>query len=169
MSTGAGAAVNDAYTLAPWADILYACDSKWWGWHKGVPGFEGQKYTLAPQAAARWPAIKVLRGSARPGLDPDPGKLCTGRNSGYQAINLAVHLGASRILLLGYDMQGRQKHFFGVHPDRSTPPFQSCLKAFGTLVEPLKASGVEIINCTRSTALVCFPRRPLEDVLSCAA
>ena len=34
-------AVNDAWRLAPWADILYACDGRWWRHHKGVPEFTG--------------------------------------------------------------------------------------------------------------------------------
>ena len=26
-------AVNDAYRLAPFADVCYFADSEWWGWH----------------------------------------------------------------------------------------------------------------------------------------
>ena len=38
-------AVNAAYKLAPWADVLYGCDGgKFWKWHKGVPSFHGLKY-----------------------------------------------------------------------------------------------------------------------------
>jgi hypothetical protein len=25
--------VNDGYRIAPWADVLYFCDCKWWKWH----------------------------------------------------------------------------------------------------------------------------------------
>lgn len=156
-------AVNDTYRLAPWADVLYACDAKWWGWHKGVPTFPGLKYTLQPQAA-RWPGVQLLRNAGQDGLELKPDGVRTGQNSGYQAINLAVHLGAARILLLGYDMQG--KHFFGAHPDQSAPPFAICLKRFATLVAPLRAAGVQILNCTRKTALTCFPCVPLETALA---
>ena len=158
-------AVNDAYKLAPWADVLYACDSKWWGWHKGAPTFPGLKYTLqAP--AVRWPGVQMLRNAGQLGLELRPDGVRTGQNSGYQAINLAVHLGAARILLLGYDMQGN--HFFGSHPDQSKPPFSICLERFKTLAPPLKAQGITVLNCTRKTALKCFPCVPLEQALATA-
>jgi hypothetical protein len=94
----------------------------------------------------------------------------TGRNSGYQAIGLAVHLGVKRIILLGYYMKASSpetSHWFGDHPVKANLAiFGSGIKNFGTLVEPLKARGVEVINCTRDTALDCFPKMALADALS---
>jgi hypothetical protein len=156
-------AVNDAYRLAPWADVLYACDAKWWTWRKGVPEFTGLRYTLQAQAC-KFPNVQLLRQTGPAGLELDPTGVRTGKNSGYQAINLAVHLGAKRIILLGYDMRGN--HFFGSHPDGSRPPFAYCIPKFKTLLEPLRALGVEVINCTRKTALDAFPRQPLEAVFA---
>jgi hypothetical protein len=86
-----------------------------------------------------------------------------GLNGAYQSINVAVHLGASRVLLLGVDMQGG--HFFGRHPNNSGPPFSMCLQRFETLVEPLKTAGVEVLNCSRKTALKAFPRVELEQAI----
>lgn len=161
--------VNDAYKLAPWADVLYACDSKWWGWnYKDVSQtFHGLKYSLQ-SASSRFKGVQVLRNIGRDGLTLDPTGVKTGHNSGYQAINLAVHFGASKIVLLGYDMGHSAKgpaHFFGEHRDKSQPPYAACIKAFNTLPAPLKAAGVDIVNCSRSTALTCFRREPLESVL----
>lgn len=174
-------AINDAYKLAPWADVLYACDNKWWAWadknYKGNhPTFRdcsahqtGHKYTLKP-----YPKVRLLRGN-EPGLDYglslDPRILRTGFNSGYQAINLAVHLGAARIVLLGYDMRVNEKkrshdHFFGQHPDHTVPPMAACLTAFKTLVKPLSEAGIEIVNCTPGSALQSFPMRPLAEVFA---
>jgi len=155
-------AVNDAYRLAPFADVLYACDAKFWRWHKGVPNFAGLKYTL--DRSVGYPDVVVLQNTGQTGLELNPTGLRTGYTSGYQALNLAVHLGASRIVLLGYDFQG--DHFFGSHPDQTKPPFQVCLKQFPTLVAPLAAAGVTVINATRTTALTTFPRVPLEDVFA---
>jgi hypothetical protein len=157
-------AVNNAYTLAPWADALYAADLKWWKWHKGVPDFAGAKYSVEPTI---WAGVHALRNTGRTGLERDPSCLKTGYNSGYQAINLAVHLGAARIVLLGYDLKG--DHFFGAHPDRSRPPFPLCLEAFPTLVAPLAEAGVEVINCTPGSSLRCFPMATLASVLERAA
>jgi hypothetical protein len=160
-------AINDAYRLAPWADVLYACDASWWHWHKGVPSFTGPKYALQA-AAAHWPGVTVLRNTGEQGLEVDPSGLRTGRNSGYQAINLAVHLGATRILLLGYDMQlGPQgeRHWFGDHPHRRDSPYDAFLERFASIVEPLGQLGVSVINCTRRTALMVFPQQALAEAL----
>jgi hypothetical protein len=40
------------------------------------------------------------------------------------------------------------------------------LECFPTLVDPLTAIGVSIVNCTRRTALQCFPCAALEDALA---
>ncbi len=158
-------AVSDAIDLAPWADVLYSCDGKWWGWRKGMPSYQGLKYGLKDDVR-KWAhmGVQKLKHTGRQGLELSPGGLRDGFNSGYQAINLAVHLGAARIVLLGYDMQG--SHFFGHHPDRSGPPFQMCLSRFPELVKPLAAVGVEVINCTRKTAITCFKREALQTVLA---
>lgn len=155
-------AVNDAYTVAAWAQVLYACDAKWWYWHPDAARFAGLKFALDPRAA-RFPGVRVLRNTGDAGLDTRPDCLRSGRNSGYQAINLAVHLGAARIVLLGYDMTGG--HFFGSHPDQSRPPFDICRRRFQTLVEPLQKLTIAIVNCTRKTELTAFPCAPLEQVL----
>lgn len=162
-------AVNDAYRLAPWADVLYACDAKWWRWHKGVPSFQGLKYALEHRDI-HWLGVQLLKKTGREGLERDPSGLRTGHNSGYQAINLAVHLGARRIVLLGYDMghgPNKPTHFFGDHPHaiRTVSDYQTFARHFALLVEPLRAAGVEIVNCSRRTALTCFPRQSLEQAL----
>ncbi len=161
-------AVSNAFALAPWADCLYSCDSKWWrwNWEHGAKQFAGLKYAL-DTGASRFPGVQVLRNTGDSGLELKPHGLHTGKNSGFQAINLAVHFGAARIVLLGYDLQSGadgRKHVHGDHPDRSAPPYALCLRHFSTLVEPLRTAGIEIVNCTRRTALACFPQRLLEDV-----
>lgn len=168
-------AINDAYRVAPWADVLYGCDPKWWKWHDGVPGFAGAKWSLdQPNWATlqnRFTDVQLVGNAGLSGLSLDPAEIATGSNSGYQAINLAVLLGATRILLLGYDMQpdGKRMHWFGGHPDRATLPFVVFLSAFKSLAAPLKAAGVEVINCSRQTALTAFPRATLADALQAVA
>lgn len=168
-------AINDAYRLAPWADILFSADRRWWPHHQGVPSFHGMKVGIgsAPGLAnpfPQYPEITVLANVGYAGLSDDPGGVTNGSNSGFSALGLAVLLGASRILLLGYDMsydQGRA-HFFGDHPSglRQTESlYPSFRRAFESLVDPLKARGVEVLNCTRRTALTAFPRMALEEAL----
>lgn len=163
--------VNDTYRLAPWADVLYAADDKWWAEHRGVPTFHGLKFSVGSRAGA-W-GVQILKQTGGEGLERDPSGLRTGKNSGYQALNLAVHLGAKRILLLGYDMghhHGKPSHFFGEHPARlrSKSPYLGFRQCFQTMVKPLAAAGIEVVNCSRVTDLACFPRQSLEQALAVA-
>lgn len=160
--------INNSYKLAPWADILYACDQRWWKWFKGAPDFPGLKFALTAESA-KWPGVRVIGKSGTDGLSLDPRSLRTGGNGGYQAINLAVLLGATKIVLLGYDMQLGEKgkqHWHGDHPMRMISPYVNFRRCFQTIVDPLKEAGVEVINCSRETALKCFPRRRLDEVFA---
>jgi hypothetical protein len=163
-------AVNDGYRLAPWADILYAADYRWWcEWQ--APRFYGVKVSIEQHQRVVWPEdIHVLRNldqGVPEGLSLDPKGLKTGSNSGYQALNLAVLTGAKRIVLLGYDYKMNGKaHFFGDHP---VPTNENHLvgyaKKFSTIENELKRLGVEVLNCSPDTALRQFPRVSLESIL----
>lgn len=161
--------VNDGYRLAPWADALMASDSAWWALHKGVPSFAGLKYCLEP--SARLWGVTVLQNTGEEGLELEPTGLRSGRNSGAAAIGLGVHVGAARILLLGYDMQApdgeARSHWFGAHqtPLRGGSPYDLFREKFLTMVAPLAAAGVTVLNCSRSSALEAFPRLSLAEVL----
>jgi hypothetical protein len=160
-------AIKDAIRLAPWADVFYACDGKFWKHYRDSFGFTGPRYALESDAA---PWASVLRNTGDTGLELKPDGLRTGRNSGYQCVNLAYHLGATRVILLGFDMKqarGGRDHWFGSHPyPHSTPPYEAFLRCFPTIVEPLKAAGVEVINCTPGSALKCFGMMPIAEALA---
>jgi hypothetical protein len=166
-------AVKDAIRLAPWADVLYGAGAdvgRWWQ-HNGprLTEYPGLRFTLDP-AAATW--ATVLRDTGYTGLESDPSGLRTGKNSGYQSINLAVHLGASRIILLGFDLQegaNGQQRWFGQHPWQTRPWAElgkMCAPIFDTLVQPLAERGISINNASRETALTCFPRLPITEALA---
>ena len=91
----------------------------------------------------------------------------TGHNSGFAAVGLAYNLGAKRIILLGYDMQmkGNQRHWFGAHP--AGMEVNSNYNQYMTTFRSIRCEnyGIEIWNCTRSTALNCFPIYDLDDLL----
>ena len=156
--------------LAPWADILYAADAKWWrNYHDRALKFAGRKVTI--KDTLPWDDVFNLKQSIEhPTFDPRPTHLANGGNSGYQAIHLAVHLGATRIVLLGFDMKNganRRRHWFGSHPGRldSRGSFPAWIHAMEKLSRVLERMGVEVINCTPGSALRCFRRGKLEEVL----
>lgn len=100
-----------------------------------------------------------MRGSNKDGLSGDPDRITYGSNSGYQAIHLAYNMGATTILLLGYDYGGNT-HFFGDHPQplRAGHDYKAWLSSLNVLAADLKREGVEVINCSRETAIKCFKR-----------
>ena len=80
---------------------------------------------------------------------------------------MAAQAGAKRVVLLGYDCQhtGGVSHWHGDHPNHfgNARMTASWLDKFAELAEDL--AHIEIINASRDTALTCFPRARLEDLL----
>lgn len=167
-------AINDAYRLYPTADVLYFCDKAWWERSRaGVQGLFKGRYVISMDAGhGMIPGVHMLRCTGVTGLETDPGALRHGCNSGYQAINLAYHFGAKRIVLIGYDMKvapNGWSHWFGHHPGQTAAGFTVSLGAmlpnFPTLVQPLQDAGVTVINACPGSALTCWPLMTLDDAL----
>lgn len=137
----------------PWADVLYAMDRNWWVRYAAQVEAECKGLRVSPLSGVRGVNKILFRHY---------------QNSGCGAVSLAAHWGANRIILLGYDCQKTdgKAHWHGDHPKGlgnagsiATWPGQ-----FKKLAADL--SGLEIINCSRETALTMFDRRPLEEVLN---
>jgi hypothetical protein len=168
--------VNDAVAVAPWADVLYSSDRGWWRKTlRSAVDLPSRRYCVGQSKGKADPVpstslrVDVLVNTGDDGIEADPSGLRTGQNSGYAAVNLALHLGASRILLLGYNMQrvkGRA-HFFAdavaIHS-----PYRQFVEHFNRAASVLKAMGVTVVNCTTDSALACFPRMTLQDALRLA-
>lgn len=146
--------INDAYKLAPWADMLYACDFKWWYWHQ--PDFAGRKVTQEKEAANLY-GLEWIESRKGEGLSISKEFIHQGGNSGFQTLNIAHLMGAKEIYLLGYDMQG--VHWFGDHPDKLRPEYQPMIDAFNQV----QIGGV--VNCSMESALTCFPKKSITDCL----
>lgn len=157
--------INNAYQICDPA-YLYACDTDWWKWHyKQVPDHI-IKYSLEE---TKHTDVMQMENDGIEGLSKEWPKLRTGQNGGYQAINLAYLLGYNRIILLGYDMQltNGKSHWHKDHPGNNPKErqFKDWIENYNGLSLLLKKEDVEVINCTRSTALKCFKLAKLEDVL----
>jgi hypothetical protein len=88
-------------------------------------------------------------------------------NSGAACITLAAQAGAKRIILLGYDCQKTEgkSHWHGDHP-RKLDNAKYINRWPAKFAEQAKTlTDVEVINCTRQTALTCYPRMHLETAL----
>lgn len=159
--------VNDCWRLAEWADCLYAADYRWWKFYEGVQQFKGEKWSVDKRAVAEFPDIHKVEGRNNSGLCLDQTAIHNNRNSGAAALNLALAFGAKRVFLLGYDCQttNGKAHWFGSHPPAltRTQGYENFISAFGTMKQQLIELGSPVVNCSRQTALNCFPRLKIEE------
>jgi hypothetical protein len=185
--------VNNAYQLAPWTNAHISCNDDWWQYYwprdQVLRDMPAHKYTWYPQLAAEY-KIRYIKAIVKDGLSTDPSVIHINHGSGPMGINLAVHYGFRRLLLIGHDMKfakdynGRAKqsgsdprHFFGEYPKElqhwpsvkvglSKPGvIDGLIEAYDKMVPQLPSLGMEIINCTPGTALTSFPVSTLEKEL----
>lgn len=162
--------------LAPWADILYAADRRWWIENqKNARTFAGIKVTIEPVGGSErlhFDDVFILKNAGKDVLfDPRPTHLGGGGNSGFHAVHLAAHLGATKILLCGFDMKAGPtgQHWFGEHPwcRDLKMCFDIFIDRFERSANAFRKQGVQIINCTPDSALKCFPFMTIEEALAC--
>lgn len=176
-SDAAVVVVNDSWQLAPWADVLYACDMKWWKWHheEARKSFEGLRVTNdnTKQIFQSFPELSVLHGKHAPGFSRESSTIHYGRNSGYQAVNLALLTGTKTVILLGFDYNYNHRngaaHWFGDHPDKvrtGEAGFKRWIKEWETTVDDVKQFGARIINCSPGTSLTLYETMELTDALA---
>lgn len=131
--------VNNCFKLAPWAHFMVAQDIEWWQKHPEAMRFAGRKFT-----ANEISGVERVPGGA------------TSWNSGLMALQTAVWIGATRVLLYGFDMRG--SHFFGKYEnglantnDRRRGVHLRQFEAWAS-----RNKDVEVINCTPGSAITCF-------------
>ncbi len=165
-------AVNSMGLLLPFADYIFFGDSRWWRWHKDKVAHSGGPRLITTGAATtfRESPVLQLQKDYQAVLSRDPTSL-SGLDSGRQAINLAYHLGAARIVLLGYDMgwtPGEDSHAHTAFPhetdsvlknytDKFAPPYEF-------VVEELRREGIEIATVTPSPRLPFIQLHDLDAV-----
>ena len=161
-------AVNKAFLFVPFADVMYWTDTRFYKWYeKEINLFSGLKVTN--KSTPIKPGIVNLQDTGREGLETRPDGIRHGNNSGYAAINLAYLLGANKIILLGFDMkiEGKKTHFHDGYSTPQNPKIyeNNMVPYFKTLVDPLKSHGVEIYNACPDSALTCFKKCTIEEVM----
>lgn len=163
-------AVNDNYKLCSDADILYACDRRWWDHHiKQVKVVTSSELWTMDKGASSAHRINWVESGKMFGVSKD-GKISHGQNSGYQAVNLAFLFGAKKIILIGYDCKhgdDGKRHWFGNHPEgwAQANRCEAWAHNFKSLASGLKDEGIDVVNCSLDTALKCFRRGELEKEL----
>jgi len=149
-------AVNSSWEMARFAAYIYAGDKGWWVQN-------GAKIDIPAKRICCDATATIHHGTKT--------HMAAGSyNSGQMAIRYAYRkLGAQRIILLGYDCSvAKGVHWHGPHARLKNPEASTCLKwvrQFELVAAEAAALKVQILNCSRDTALTCFERRDLLDVI----
>jgi len=174
--------VNNAYQLGSWIDICWFGDNRWHGWHAvELRSFPGLIVTCAPGEFKANYVHQLKRGKSQ-GIDPSPRCVAWNRQSGASAINLAYHLGAATVVLIGFDMrrvslselssnqdgtvhEGTVANWHEDHPAKQKDPYDRFSQVFKVIARDARKLGLEIVNCTPGSAIKEFPIMDLKDFL----
>jgi len=170
-------AVNMAFKLGDWIDIVFFGDTGFWKAHKvDLLQFKGLRVSCAngDDQDMRIKYVKQITPNNPEhikGICTKESMVCWNNNSGSAAINFAVHLGAKRIILLGFDMTldgGNNQHWHKYY----TSPLQTVkstmknhMKGFLDMAADLKRLGIECINANPDSKIEEFPRMNFKDIV----
>ena len=156
---------------AHWADIWYAADSLFWSTYEA----QAQASSALKVCAERQPIdagfvdllLSVKADHEDKARQFMPGYAISGGHSGFQALQLAISLGASKVVLLGYDCksQGNKTNYFGVKHGslNKTSSYKNWPACYASLKLP---EGVEVVNCTPGSAIKAYR---FEEIGECLA
>lgn len=157
--------INDSYRIIDFLDEFYACDTRWWNYwgehfRETYPTLSA--WTQCAESAKKF-NLQHSPGQHKKGLSTSPELIHFGKNSGYQALNIAYLMGGKPLILTGYNMKiAQHSHFFGEHPEglNRRSPYLSFIQEYRT-VQPEIAEN--IINCTTDSALTVFKQANLRE------
>ncbi|RWO90923.1 hypothetical protein [Mesorhizobium sp.] len=166
-------AVKSAWKVFAAADVLFFADGRWWREKQlrpGVDAFAGLIVTTAMEISD--PRIKRIKKIDPKQLSAKPGEVALARSSTTGAINLAIHFGAKKIVLLGVDAKlapDGTRHNHGLRwpwPKGATAEaFADQAKEFEAIAPSAAGMGVEIVNANPDSAIKTWPRLKFEDCL----
>lgn len=183
--------VNLAAFLGPWVNIGFFADSSSYtefrGWWDEYPGMKIS--TAGKFSDNKFPSVLHLYRDNKTTFSRNKNAIgwkCG--NSGAAAINLAWMLGASRVFLLGFDMQSNKKGqpwWHAGYPDKrqtpsvrqlkknpnfviprvkQEPPFDKHLKNFEELAIETEKVGLEVFNVNPNSRIEAFPKINMKAV-----
>lgn len=162
-------AINSSVFALPSAPFMFFGDDRWGYEHGGkLTAFKGEVVTTSSGAGiSRARVMKKI--VPPPGIMQRPDALVMRRTSLQAAMNLAVHLGAARIVILGADMKsapdGRTHH----HAPHKWPQVQGC---WDTQMLDLKLAAadladlrIDVVNTSLESLINWWPKRPIGELL----
>ena len=160
---------NEAFQLG--SELVNYChftDLQWWQQHgRNLSEYQGTVTTC--QQLVHDERIKILKGRPRGIEFKDSSIIGVNRNTGLGAINIAVHMKATRIVLLGFDMgAGEDGHHWYARTDKGNRDgtYRMHRKFALEVWEDIRAhGGIEILNASPNSTLPFWPKVKLSEVL----
>lgn len=163
--------INLSFRLHPDAEYLYAADNGFWLMYPDARKFSGIKYAPDIRAKSYLPAINIVEIKKHDGrvvnvMQDTPGIIGGGGNSGFQAVNLAVHLNATRIILVGFDYKG--DHWHEDHCTALGNPTDPLMRKWASRLDEnaalLQSWGVEVLNTSPLSRLKNFRKLTVQEL-----
>lgn len=163
-------AINSAVLAWPEADILFFADARWWsdpptGWKADIGAFKGRFITTSGGGPPD--VTRLMKVDPSTGIANRPNQLALARTSVTGTINLAIHLGCRRVVLLGAD--GRHGNAGERHHHGATYPwpfikgsFDLHAAEFKAVAPSIERHGVEVVNANPDSAISVWPKVPFE-------
>ena len=168
-------AVNMAYRLGNWIDILFFGDDGYWSNNKNqILAFPGLRITCCKNVESQYhKRVKILQKDPahNVGISTKPGYLSWNKNSGGAAISVAAQLGVKQIILLGFDMKlddNKNQHwhkFYAGNPKTVGGTFKMHKRGFPAIAEDAKRLGIEILNANPNSGIEEFRKVSIKDIL----
>lgn len=171
--------INTAFMLGTWVDIVLFGDAGFYFRNrKALDAFPNLRVACSPELRRSNKTYQLKhapRDGGKPlGITKRKYHLSWNMNTGAAGINLAHHLGAKRIYLLGFDMSlanHNTQHWHSQYRPKGTRmhpkklPFQKHLRGFPEIARDAKRLGIEIINVSPDSAIRDLPKVSLKEVL----
>jgi hypothetical protein len=161
-------AINSSYEAVPFADLLFFADSRWWNNNVDhLANWAGRIATVSTRFTdsrflrlrRRVPNTEPRKGPIGPGLAIEPNAVVACRTSLQGGMNIAFHLGANRIVLIGADM-GRapdgSTHHHTPHPWNNKPGNRTWdiqMSELALIAAPLRERGVIVVNSSPTSRI----------------
>ena len=160
--------INEAFRLGTFINTWFFADSDIFREHRQDIEKWPNRIVSCAGAAKRHKKIEYLERCREHVLCFEPKKIgfpSRGANSGASAINLAVREGFEEIILLGYDMKldGEKSNYHDYYKKQTQQQtYDKFKEVFEAIAKEIKAT---VINANPDSALECFPKCELKDLL----
>jgi len=153
--------INDVLKYISFASMLVACDTGWHDRNKHLAkNFKGYKIMLAGKGRPGWNYF------IDQGRTEDKLILRHTRNSGFHAMAAAIKLGASKIYLLGFDIIWKNQPYFYDIPQDQIDKYRNGMHRKDAHLRYFEYyKEYNIINASPSSAITCFPKCSLDEIL----